>query len=128
MDNDPPANGSGPSTSSSSPLTCVWTDQAGRPGREDKDLLPEPGPPELSEDEGGDEDEGSDKPEFLTNKEETPDSNESTVHVEVLPRGLFTTKFQLCATRAGTFLTAIASFEFLSFLSTLSFSTRELGS
>ena len=128
MDTNPPANGSGPSTSSSSPLTRVWADRADHPGREDEDLLPEPGPPELLEDEGGDEDEGSDEPEFLTDEEETPDSNGSTVHVEVSLRGLLTTKFQLCATRAGTFLTAIASFEFLSFLSTLSSSTRELGS
>ena len=88
MDTDPPANGSGPNTSSSSPLTRVWADQAGHPSHEDKDLLPEPGPPKLLEDEGGDEDEGSDKPEFLANKEETPDSNGSTVHVEVSLRGL----------------------------------------
>ena len=128
MDMDPPANESGPSTSSSS-LACVWADRAGRPGREDEDLVPEPGSPELSEDEGGAEGEGSDECEFLTDEEETLDSNISAVHVEISPEGLLTTDFQLCATRAGTFLAAFAFFSsFLYVFSNLLFSAGALGS
>ena len=125
MDMDPPANESGPSTSSSS-LARVWADRAGRPGHEDEDLVPEPGSPELSEDEGGAEGEGSDEREFLTDEEETLDSNISAVHVA--PEGLLTTDFRLCATRAGTFLTAFAFFSsFLYVFSNLLFSAGALG-
>ena len=93
MDVDlPPA--SGPSSSGPPPLTRVWAGRASRHGREDEDLVSEPGSPELSED--GDEaennrEQNADDPEFLTNDEASP------THVEISVREQLTANFQLRA-------------------------------
>ena len=103
MDVDlPPA--SGPSSSGPPPLTRVWAGCASRHGREDEDLVSEPGSPELSED--GDEaennrEQNANDPEFLTDDEVSP------THVEISAREQLTADFQLRAARAGMSLITI---------------------
>lgn len=105
MDVDPLENRSGPSNPF--PLTRVWADRGNRCGREDEDLVPEPGSPELSEggeeaeDKGGGNADG--EPEFLTDDEVTPNGRGSPVHVEISARDRLTADFQLHAARAGIF-------------------------
>ena len=98
----------------SSSLARVWADRPSRHGREDEDLLPEPGSPELSEDEEEAEGEGnSDEPEFLADDEETPEEEVSPVHVEVSARDQLTADFQLRAGRAGIFPNAVTLVEYV---------------
>jgi len=103
MDVDlPPA--SGPSSSRPPPLTHVWAGRASRHGREDEDLVSEPGSPESSEDEDEAENNGkqkTDDPELLTDDEASP------THVEISAREQLTADFQLRAAQAGMSLITI---------------------
>jgi hypothetical protein len=112
MDIDPPVDGPGPSKLLS-PLTHVWADRADRRGREDEDLLPEPGPPELSEDEDSGNEEGrdADEADFLTDDEVTARDGDAPVHVEITARDQLTAEFQLHAARAGMFLNMVPFIE-----------------
>jgi len=97
------ANGSG-SSEPPSPLTHVWAGRASRREREDEDLVPEPGSPELSGDEDDVENDGipgADEPEFLTDEEGPP------AHVEISVREQLTAGFQLRAAQASMSLVVI---------------------
>ena len=106
MDVDPAENVSDLSGPSSL-LARVWVGRANRRGREDEDLIPEPGSPELSEDEdaedrgGGDVDEA----ELSTDDETAPDDGDkgAPTHVDISARDQLTADFQLHAARAGMF-------------------------
>lgn len=105
-----------------SPLTRIWANRASRREREDEDLVPEPGPPELSEDEDDTENDGTpdaDEPEFLTDDEGPP------VHVGISAREQLTAGFQLHAARAGV---SLATIIFAKHISNFQFSTRAFGS
>lgn len=82
------------------PLIHVGADRAGWQGREDEDLVPEPGSPMLSEDEDESEDGGLDyaEPEFVSDDEGPP------VRVEIPARAQLTADFQLRAAKAGMFV------------------------
>jgi len=103
MEVDPPlASGSG--SSGPPPLARVWASHASRHGREDEDLVSEPGSPEPSEDEdevGDNRKQGTDDQELLS------DDEESQIHVEISAREQLTADFQLCAMKASMSLVAI---------------------
>ena len=102
MEVDLPGTSGSSSREHPSPLTRVWAARASRREREDKDLVPEPDSPELSEDEDEVEGDGSldaDEPNFLTDDEEP-----APVHVEIPARERLTADFQLRATKAGALL------------------------
>ena len=97
----PPASGS--SSGGPPPLTRVWAGHASQCGREDEDLVSEPGLPESSADEDEAENNGrqdTGDPELLTDDDEPP------VHVEISAREQLTADFQLRATRASMSLIA----------------------
>jgi len=92
-------------------LTHIWANRASRHEREDEDLVPDPGSPELTEDE--DETEGSenldpDEPEFLSDDEEPP------THVEISPMEQLTADFQLRAAEAGMLVLRLSSVKCIS--------------
>ena len=84
------------------PLTHQLVDRSSRHEREDKDLVPEPVSPELSESKDEVEEDESldpDEPDFLSDNEESPLS-----HTEILAMEQLTAGFQLHAARAGILL------------------------
>jgi hypothetical protein len=117
------SNFTGPSTSAhASPPPYLAVDRAGRRGREDEDLVSEPGSPVPSEDEDdtGDRSLDHDEPEFVSDDEGPP------AHVEIPASKQLTADFQLRAAKAGTFaiMTAFTKhvFDFVS--STGAFGSR----
>ena len=95
----PQGSGSG---NPSLPLTRVWANRPSRHEREDEDLIPEPGSPELSENEDqaeGDENLDPDEPVFLSDDEEPP-----IAHIEISAREQLNSGFQLRAAKAGMLL------------------------
>jgi len=90
---------------SRSPINRVWTSRVDRPGREDEDLVSDPGSPEVSEDEDGEDGEmrSGEEPAFLTD-----DEDQGVARVEISARDRLTANYQLSAARAGMFFIVAA--------------------
>ena len=101
MEVDPPVHE--PPRIPSSGINRVWAGRPNQPGREDEDLVSEPGSPEVSEDEDTQDGEMGDGDElgYLTDDDEC-------AHVEISARDRLTANYQLSAARAGTFSTIFA--------------------